>query len=257
MLARRILPPPPTTGQRRAGWEMAAGRVSGLPTDVSAVSAWLRLAASPTSASKYTSWVDVLGGASATPVANGPAVATSNNGLPIATFAAEVLQWALSTANNGATKLGFAFWMKLANTTGNKSIAAITSTSGGASASKFFGFASGSAIRCDDQTVDRHAQSGTLDTGWHLITMEVDCTQGTEAGKVIQTIDKTVQTVSFSSDTAWSATLGTPTGNMLLGALTTAAASPFIGSFGPNFYWLNRQLTAGERQILFDFEQPT
>jgi hypothetical protein len=257
MLARRILPPPPTTGQRRAGWEMAAGRVSGLPSDVSAVSAWLRLAASPTSASKYTSLVDVLGGASATPVANGPAAATSTNGLPIATFAAEVLQWGLSAANNGATKLGFAFWMKLANTTGNKTIVTTTSTSGGASANKFLGFATGSSIRCDDQTVDRHAASSTLDTNWHLITMEVDCTQGTEAAKVIHTLDKVSQTVSFSSDTAWSSTLGTPTGNMLIGASSTAAASPFVGSFGPNFYWLNRQLTAGERQILFDFEQPT
>ena len=44
---------------------------------------------------------------------------------------------------------------------------------------------------------------------------------------------------------------------MLLGAQTTAAGSPFVGSWGPNFYWLTRQLTAAERTILKNFEVPT
>jgi len=53
------------------------------------------------------------------------------------------------------------------------------------------------------------------------------------------------------------ATLVTPTGNAFLGAATNIPGNPFVGDMGPNIYFLNRQLTSGERLDLMNFEAPT
>jgi hypothetical protein len=185
-------------------------------------------------------------------------VGASANGLPTAVFSStSVMQWALAANNNNATKLGLACFIKPTDVVGNKFLAAITLTPGGASANKWRAFVAANQLRCDDDITGRHAVSGTVDTAWHFVTFEVDCSQGTEATQVIQSMDAVTQTVSFSSDTAWGANLGTPTGNMLIGATSAAGGSPFLGSYGPNFYWLNRQLTAAERSLLSSFEVPT
>jgi hypothetical protein len=223
------------------------------------VSAWLRLSEGTVTGEGYSSVPDLLGGSPAeqTTDARRPVNGASANGLPIATYTADFLSWPLGAGNNGAVKWGMAGWFKLANTTGNKQLMTITSTAGGASANKINPFITGSAMRVDDQVTDRHAQSGTLDTAWHFLTFEVDCSQATEALQVLQSIDTVLQTVSFSSDTAWGAALAVPTGNALIGAGTTGALTPFVGSMGPNLYFLNAQLTPAERAILMNFEAPT
>lgn len=226
-----------------------------------AILGWLRLGAPGTTitGSGYSSVVDVLNSNPAIQAtdANRPINGTSANGLPIATFSTHFLQWSLNASNNGATKMGIAGYFKLANVVGNKTLAVSTLTAGGASANKVLYMANANQIRCDDQTVDRHAVSvNTVDTAWRFLTMEIDCTQVAESAKVIQTIDGVVSVTSFSSDTAWSATMGVPTGNMLIGAGTTGAASPFVGSMGPNLYFLGRQLTGAERTSLINFEKP-
>lgn len=224
------------------------------------VSAWLRLAQGTVTGAGYSSIPDMLGGSPAeqSTDARRPVNGASTNGLPIATYTTQVLQWPLGTGNNGAVKMGMAGWFKLANVTGNKTIATITLVAGGASANKLLYMANSANLRCDDQTVDRHAvSSGTVDTAWRFLYFGIDASLATEALQVQQAIDGVAQTVSFSSDTAWSTNLGTPTGNMLIGAGTTAAASPFVGSMGPNLFFLNAQLSAAELTILMNFETPT
>lgn len=186
-----------------------------------------------------------------------PTVNTSNNGLPILDFVDDLLSWPLATYNNGAVKFGFGTHIKLANVTGNKSIVSTLSTPGGASANKFNALANAAVLRIDDSTVDRHAASGNLDTAWRFVYIGIDCSKGTETTQVLHAIDTTLQAVAFSSDTAWSSNMGTPTGNMLIGALTTAAASPFVGSMGPNFYWFDDQLTLAEIADYAGYERPT
>lgn len=223
------------------------------------VGAWLRLANGTVAGTGYSSVPDVLGGSPAVQATDAvrPNNGASANGLPIATFVADLWTFPLSTGNNGAIKWGLATWIKLANTTGSKQLATITSTAGGASANKINPLVTGSAMRVDDQVTDRHAQGGTLDTAWRFVTYEVDCSQATEATQVLLSIDAALQSVSFSSDTAWGAALSAPTGNMLIGAGSTAAGSPFVGSMGPNIFFLTGQLTPAERLLLMNFEAPT
>lgn len=230
-----------------------------IPLEVSAVSGWLRFDHATITGSGYSSVPDMLNvnPAIQTTDARRPVQAFSNNGFPIATFTDDVLQWPLQTYNNGDVKWGIGCWIKLANTAGIKVLATITNTAGGASANKNNPLITGSAMRIDDQPVDRHAQGGTLNTSWHFVTYEVDCSQSTEATQVLLSIDTVLQSVSFNSGTPWSSNWGSPTGNMLIGASTLVPNSPFVGSIGPNIYTFSRQLTAAERTALMNFEQPT
>jgi hypothetical protein len=228
------------------------------PMQSGKVTAWFRLAASTQSAGAWTTFVDVLGGASATPVATGPAVAASTNALPIATFTTNVLQWALGANNNDTIKFGIAGWFKLADVATTKTLAMVALTAGGASANKLQLDITTTSLRAIDQGVTgRRGTAGTLDTAWHFLYVGIDCSKATEATQVIMATD-TLQTVTFTNDTAWPSALAAGvTGNMLIGASTTAAVNPFAGSMGPNLYFLNDQLTAAELLALSGFEAPT
>jgi hypothetical protein len=214
------------------------------------VSAWLSFPHATVTGSGYSSVPDLLGGSPAVQAtdARRPVNATSANGLAIATFTDDVLAWPLSAVNNNATRMGFAFWLTLF---------AVNNAGGGASANKFNYLVSGSATRIDEAVVDRHAQSGVLDTNWHFITLEIDCSQASEALDVLQTIDTVAQTVSFSSGTPWPASMATPTGNMWVGGGSSVAISPLVGSIGPNIWTLNAQLTLAERTALSRIQAPT
>jgi len=237
---------------------MARGSFRGqnVPTQVSAVSAWLRLAHGTIAGSGYSSIPDMLNvnPAIQTTDARRPVNQFSNNGLPIATFTDDFLSWPLTSANNGTVRLGFATWIRPTNT---GEILCILSGAGMASSNKFRAIST-TTLRCDAYPEDRHAESTALtSSAWQFVTIEIDCSKGTEATQVIHTVNTVVQSVSFSSGTPWPSSLPDVTGNMLIGAVTASAAGPFRGSFGPNFFWLSRQLTAPERTILMNFEQPT
>lgn len=228
----------------------------------SAVTGWLRLAAPGTTTlgSGYNNVVDVLNANPAvqTDDTRRPAASVSANGLPIMTFVDDFLSWPLNASNNQSVALGFAGWLKAADIVTNKTIAITGLTAGGASANKVLYMLNNASYRTDAMTVDRHALTGAVaDTGWHFVTYEINCATTPETAQAIITLDTVVQAVSFSSDTAWPVSLGTPTGNMFIGATTLAGASPWVGFMGPNLYALGRQLTAAERTTLFNFERPT
>lgn len=234
-------------GRRRA-WD---------PRQLAGLTAFLDFAHpdSVVTGSGWSSVVDRMGGSPAVQAtdARRPAAALSTNGQVIATFTDDLLAWPLSAANNGTVRLTYAFWFKLANTTGNKSFITTLSTAGGASANKLNYFAAGSAFRANEPVTDRNAISATFDTGWHFATLEIDCSQATEAAQVIESLDGVAQTVSFSGGTAWPASLASPTGNSLIGATTTAAGTPLVGSIGSYILAFNRQLTAAERIQIMNY----
>lgn len=224
------------------------------------VTALLSFGGGTITGSGYSSVPDLLGGSPAVQAtdARRPAAATAANGLPIATFTDDFLSWPLSAANNSATLWGWAAWVKLANTTGNKFLFSIINTSGGANANKLTGLANGNQLRIDASSVDRHASVGTLDTNWRFVYMGVDCAQATEATQVLMAIDAgAFDTVSFTAGTPWPATLPQPTGNMLIGAQTTVPANPLVGSIGPLIWQFGAQLTLPELLAISQVAVPT
>lgn len=267
-MARRIWLPGDDSDDR-AQWEAAAGQQSSLPSDVSAVSAWLRLALGTVTGSGYASVPDVLASNPATQGtdAQRPVNTTAGNGLPTATFTDDYLDWPLATGNNGATKWGVAFWM---NSTADGTVRRIisvrrTGASGGASVDKLeVCYQTGRGLMFDCYASDGQAyrcRSDTVATGLHFWTVEGDFTLATDALKTVITLDGTPLTCSFETaagvQAAMPSSLPQPTGSIYIGALTTVPAFPFTGILGPNLYILNRQLTAGERTALRTFEAPT
>lgn len=229
-----------------------------LGSAIAKVSKWLSFAHASTTitGSGYSSVADVLGGNAATQStdARRPAADTAN-GYPIATFSDDFLSLPLDASVNDNVKYGVAFWLKLANTTGSKVLTSIQ-TGTGASADKMLHFISGTAIQARAMNVDRRAQAGTLDTGWHFVYLGIDSALGSEDAQVLMGIDAALQLVSFSSDTAWPSTLGTPTGTMFLGANSTAPGSPLVGSVGTDIWFLQSQLTVAEQAALMALHPP-
>lgn len=220
---------------------------------------WLSLShpSTTTTGSGYSSVADMLGGSAATQSTDARRpVADTANGYPIATFTNDCLALPLDATINDNVKFGLAFWLRLGNTTGNKVLMAIR-TSAGASADKLLYFAANNTLRADAMTVDRHAVAGTLDTDWHFVYLHIDSSQGTEAQQVVYGLDAAPQTVAFSSDTAWPATLGTPTGTLLIGANDAAtAAFPLVGSIGTDMWWFKERLPVDEQVALMEFRPP-
>lgn len=222
---------------------------------------WLRLAQGTITSGGYSSVPDMLGAspAVAADAAHRPTAGASANGFPIATFSDHLLSVPLSAGNNGTTRWGFACWFKQ-TATATAALVGIETTAG-ASTNKtiLILINSGLSARLDEMVTDRHAQTDTLALNtWQFLTVEVDCSQGTEAGKVLMSLNGVLQTVSFSSDTAWPSSLANPTGTAFIGGRNIGFPSnPLIGSIGPNVYFLTAQLTAAERLILMNFEVPT
>jgi hypothetical protein len=249
--------PPNTTGQRRAAWEMGAGRVSALPSDVSAVSAWLRLALGTVTGSGYASIPDVLGATSPAVQgtdANRPVNGTSANGLPIMTFAnPQFLSWPLSAANNGTLKNGFACWCKSNLVSTAQNLFVIWTGGGGASANKVDFFTNATTLTYSCEAGGTASKSAFMTANaWHFVTVEYDGGQATDAARCLVTVDGVALA---TTNTTIPASQAAPTGNAWIGGFSNIQT--WIGPVGPNFYALNRQLTSGERSILMNFEQPT
>lgn len=227
------------------------------PRQLPALTAWINWAGATDSGT--LSVPDLMGGSPATQSTGAlkPTLATADNGIRIGTFSAHVLALPLSAAINGDTKFGIAFWVKLADVSGLKTISSIQNNAGGASANKLLINTFGAAPQARAVAVDRRATPSTasIDTNWRFCYIGIDCGQATEATQVLMSIDGLLVTVSFINDTAWPASLGTPTGNMLLGANSSAAASPLVGSIG-DIYFFSDQLTAADIGRLMNFNRP-
>jgi hypothetical protein len=199
---------------------------------------------------------DKLGGAPATQSSGGikPTV-TKSNGIGYGTFSTSVLGLPLSSEINDNIRFGVAFWMRLANVVANKTILTVANTAGGASADKLLYLVTGSTLQVRASVVDRRAQIVTLDTNPTFVYLGIDCSKSTEAAQVIMSLNAFAPTVSFNSDTAWPSTLGTPTGNMLIGAGTNTASSGFVGDIG-DLYFFNDFLSTKEQVRVMNFRPP-
>ena len=200
---------------------------------------------------------DLMGGSPATQ-SNGalkPTISTTANGIQVGTFSSSVLFLPLSAAINGNTQFGIEFWIKLANISGTKTVATIRNVAGGASADKLALFIIGGVLQTRALAVDRRAQAGGLDTNWRHCYVGIDCGQANEPTQVLLALDGVLQSAFFSSDTAWPATLGTPTGNMYVGANDAAASGPLVADISDiRFY--SGQLSAAEISLLMGFRRP-
>ncbi len=230
-------------------------RGSFYPTQVSAVSAWLRLANATITGSGYSSVPDVLGATS--PAAQGtdaqrPVNATSANGLPIANFTNDFLAWPLAAANNGSVKNGFACWCK-STLVGLQNLFVIWNAGAGASAAKVDFFANGSSLSWFMDVGGSASKAAYMTANvWHFVTVEYDGSQATDQLRCLVTVDGVVLA---TTNTTVPTSQPTPTGNAAIGGFGNSQF--WVGSLGPNFFELNRQLTASERAALMAFEVPT
>jgi hypothetical protein len=226
------------------------------PLDLPELTAWLSWANATDTGT--LSVPDLKGGSPAiqATAARKPTLATADNGVPIGTFVDDLLALPLSAAINDNLKFGMAFWVKLANVSGLKTFCSIQTTAGGASANKLLVNTFGASFEARAQAVDRRAQVTALDTNWRFCYLGIDCSKGTEPAQVVMSLDGNHPgTVAFSSDTAWPASLGTPTGNMLIGGSTLTPASPLVGSIGDIYFFLD-QLSAASVARLMQFNRP-
>jgi hypothetical protein len=238
-----------------------------LPTQVSAVTAWLRLQASTQSAGEFTNWAEIIGGNNAAAnSARRPSVAADASGLPIASFdgAHDVTAWPVNTANNGTSALGYWFRVKPTSVAlSNQYIAACDNATGGASVRKWLlQITAGGVVRVvvfmsQFVLASFDSASGVLVAGASApVGFTYDNSGSGNSGKL-----KVFAGTAYLSGTyGGGATLGvlpTATGNILIGDEqdSASAVSPFGGSYGPNVYALNRHLTDTELAKLEAFDR--
>lgn len=226
------------------------------PRQLPALTAWINWAGATDTGT--LSVPDLMGGSPATQGTGAlkPTVGTADNGIRIGTFSAHFLSLPLSAAINNSTKFGIAFWLKVADVSGIKVVISVNNFAGGANANRMLVNTFGASFEVRAQNVDRHAQLGSLDAGvWRFCYAGIDCSQGTEATQVIMSLDGAPGTVTFNSDTAWPASLPTPTGNMIIGGNSLVPSSPLVGSIGDLYFFLD-QLSTADQVRLMQFNRP-
>ncbi len=264
--------------RRRAATAARAGGF--FPTQVSGVSAWLRLPASTAVSSEWETVVDALNSNPATQTSANrkPAAATSANGLPIATFdGSDMWVWPVAASNHSTTAWELLLWIKPASVAANQRVFACD-TSSGASVNRIrVGLnASGGAqalifiTNADGRQFD--TPNSVLTAGaWTFLRLAYDSAKTAEAdldglttdAKVRIFINGTAQALTGSNVGA-GGTIGalrTATGNNVIGAANDADApvQPLTNGAqtGPNVYVANTALTAAQASNLQGFEQPT
>ncbi len=241
------------------------------PTQVSAVSAWLRLAQGTTSAGKYTVIPDVL--------ANNPAVqpdtdrqptaASSANGLPVATWnGANIFTWPAAANNASTAKWGFMVWVKTVSNIGARQ--RIFHTPAGSNTKRqTFDIVSGgiatNIYQTDGNGRDWSKTSGITASAWQCIRFAFDGSAVLDDDK-IQVFVNEAKVTGASIGTQ--GTLPTMTalqaagGTNLLGAGPNDVDSPGAPLLngvqtGPNWFVFNDSLLAADAVRLMNFEAPT
>lgn len=238
-----------------------------LPSSISKVVGWLRASSAATviTGSGISSLADVLGGSAAVQTTDGERPARGVGS--IITWLNDDLEWPLQEGvNNQLTATGLAWWMRtsLSAAAGRQVYFAKTTP---ATANRLgINVSSGEAVLVDvfhSDAVIRRAQTAINQVGdnvWEFWTVEIDLSLATEATQVLITKNGTPLALTFSNALgapgAMPASFVQPTGPALLGAGTSAAASPFTGDWGPNVFALSGQLTTTERTNLMNFEIP-
>lgn len=256
-------------------WEMAAGSALFLPTNLSKLSSWLRLAVSSQSGGEWTpSIVDVINAGNPvtqTDTDRRTAVGASANGFPAMVFdGTDVHVWPLSnTINNMATKLGFWFWFKPAVVNTLQRLLTIAVSAGGSSVEKLQIYVNNTTLRAEcyiNNTTGRNLTTGAvLSAGaWHSIYFRYDSSLGGDANGIffVNGVSAAVTGSAIGAGGASDLTvLPQPTGNAFIGGFnnsdTPTQAISNLGEFGPNLYAFNDTLTAAEQLAIRSFEAPT
>ncbi len=251
-----------------------------VPTQVTAVSAWLRLANATSDGNGYSSIPDVLNATS--PAAQNdndrkPATGTSSNGFPIAVFdsAGDVLSWPLAAANNGTSITGYMTRIRPTSVTAvSYTIIAISIGTSGASARKLVLETVNNTIRVRisiDASNIRQALTGAVLTAGAYTTVGLEYNGGNtlEADECVITIDGVAVALTFANNAGtpndMPDTLVSVTGNALIGGFSNedAGTNQFVGDMGPNFYSFGSAmsgvtsglLTPAARLSLHNFER--
>lgn len=246
------------------------------PAQISAVAAWLRLAASTQSGGEWTSVTDVLNPsnpATQTDVDRRYAVGTSANNLPTAVAdGSDMLLWPLASNNNQQTKFGFACWVQFAAVAAADQILyAVFNAAGGANKRKIQTGIATSQIRTsvwadEISSTGRNINSAASTVPaatWKFFRLQYDSSVGGD-GCVAHYLDEVLIAQSGNTNIGAGGTLGvmaTATGNAVIGsqddqdAPTRALVNNSI--IGPNVYILNDNLTAAQGLALMNFERPT
>lgn len=240
------------------------------PAQVSAVSSWLRLAASVESGGgEWEEIADVL-------AAGSPAVQTdadrlanaalSANNLPTAQFdGSDVYVWPLTSGNNATTKTGFWIWFKPGSVASVQHLVSIVSPT--ASAQKLDIYANNAQVFCEcyiSGVAGRFGRTGNVLTAgaWTAIYVQYDSSRGGDANLAIF-INGVSQGLTYGNLGAGGTltTLPVVTGNALIGGLTNSdtPSQPIAnnGELGPNLFSFTDNLTAGQIASFLAFEAPT
>lgn len=244
------------------------------PDQVTAVSAWLRLAASTAVAGEYATVVDVLNSnpTSQTDAARKPAAATAANGLPVMTYdATDMLVWPVAASNNSTTKWGIAFWFKPSASASTQHFFSGYDDAGGASAKRiqFFEQAT-SAIAASIYISGSNGRKGltsnnVLTNGtWAFVTLLYNSSGATEDDKLKIFVNCVNLGPLTFSNVGIGGTLGdmvSITGNYIIGARNDSGAptQPLANNsqIGPNIYVFDAIPSTAELTALMNFEIPT
>jgi hypothetical protein len=261
--------------QRAVMRENHAGGAGLSASALSKIAVWLRTGSATTVSGSIASLPDVLGGLPAeqtTPAAR-PSVGTSSNGYPIIRWGPSTsLVQPLQAATSNAQKFGFAGWMRTPLSATARQILAIRNGSGSANEDKIQVSVSSSenvntTVYHPDITGAAQARNASitgspiLDNVWQFLYLGINLTLGTEIVSCVMGLGAVLQSLTFSDSFGtpggMPTSFNTVTGNLILGANNAAASSlPFTGDWGPNFWFLNNQLTVGELTNMMNFEKP-
>lgn len=262
---------------RRQAWALLNGG-GFLPSQISAITSWLRVASSTVTGSGISSLPDLL---NSNPAVQGtdaqrPALGTAANGLRLITGASgKVLTVPLIGGNSQTIQWGMAMHISTPLGAAARTIFGVRTGNGADKLRVNFKVDSDESLRCVVYLDDSNNRSGLTaasqigDSTVHFVTAEFDGDQVTEATRLTLTIDGVVKSLTFANE-AGSGTMPPSmvdaVGNGLIGAFNTAGGSaPFTGFIGPNIYFLGSKmagateglLTAAARTALSNFERPT
>jgi hypothetical protein len=244
------------------------------PSQLSAVTAWLRNTATSGSVASVTDVLNVNPATQST-AANQP-TATTLNALPALSFDGtnDWLAWPVIAGNAGAVTWGLAHWIKLATVGGLRTILGGEAVGTGMSGDRIWFTANGTDLLVDIFTSNgvsrRGTASGILSTAApHFLSLEYDGGQATEAAKCTIWLDNVKQTLTFSNSSGvppgstMPATLVVPTGSYAIGIENISTnLRPLSATFGSNIYALGGTggisggglLTSASRLALMNFE---
>lgn len=241
---------------------------TGSPREVPAVRGWIDLSASAQSGGEWTQWIDVLNNnPGAINAARRPAVGTSTNGLPIATFATnDAVAVPLVTAiNNQTTKLGWAAWIRIGNLAGLGTFISVSSGTGGASAAKIQVFFNSNETLDIDAYISGSA--GRRFTGstpltqntWTWLRLRYNSALGGDANATMF-VNGVVAAGTYGNLGAGGTltTLPVVTGKLIIGNINDGTASAALnGDIGPDLFFLGEDITAAEELKLMNYRVPT